>query len=127
MSSPGSPGPAPTRYTRPAPGRSAGKDRSGASGEELEIAPRYRLLVNDTNSLLAAGVAGLGIIRTPCYAAREALASGKLVPVLEEWGAPTTIPVSVVYAPNRYLSGKVRVFIDWVITVFERNEGLQRA
>lgn len=98
-----------------------------ASGEELEIAPRYRLLVNDTNSLLAAGVAGLGIIRTPCYAAREALASGKLVPVLEEWGAPTTIPVSVVYAPNRYLSGKVRVFIDWVITVFERNEGLQRA
>jgi len=93
--------------------------------EEMEVSPRYNLLVNDTNSLLAAGVAGLGIIRTPCYAARDALASGKLVPLLEGWKAPP-VPVSVVYAPNRYLSAKVRVFIDWVVTVFERHESLRR-
>lgn len=93
--------------------------------EEMEVSPRYKLMVNDTNSLLAAGIAGLGIIRTPCYAARDALASGRLVPLLENWKAPA-VPVSVVYAPNRYLSAKVRVFIDWVITVFERHESLRR-
>lgn len=93
--------------------------------EEMEVSPQYKLLVNDTNSLLAAGIAGLGIIRTPCYAARDALASGKLVPLLENWKAPA-VPVSVVYAPNRYLSAKVRVFIDWVVTVFERHESLRR-
>lgn len=93
--------------------------------EEMEVSPRYKLMVNDTNSLLAAGIAGLGIIRTPCYAARDALASGRLVPLLENWKAPA-VPVSVVYAPNRYLSAKARVFIDWVITVFERHESLRR-
>lgn len=93
--------------------------------QEMEVSPRYKLMVNDTNSLLAAGIAGLGIIRTPCYAARDALASGRLVPLLENWKAPA-VPVSVVYAPNRYLSAKVRVFIDWVITVFERHESLRR-
>ena len=93
--------------------------------QELGVSPHYKLVVNDTNSLLAAGIAGLGIIRTPCYAARDALASGRLVPLLEDWKAPA-VPVSVVYAPNRYLSAKVRVFIDWVITVFERHESLRR-
>lgn len=92
---------------------------------EIEVSPYYKLVVNDTNSLLAAGIAGLGIIRAPSYAAEDALAHGRLVPVLQGWKTPV-IPVNVVYAPNRYLSAKVRVFIDWVITVFERHESLRR-
>lgn len=93
--------------------------------QEIEVLPRYRLIVNDTNSLLAAGMAGLGVIRAPSYATHDALASGRLVPLLQNWKSPT-VPVSVVYAPNRYLSAKVRVFIDWVITLFERHESLRR-
>jgi hypothetical protein len=33
----------------------------------------------------------------------------------------------VIYAPNRFLSAKVRVFIDWAIDLFERHEQLRRA
>jgi hypothetical protein len=33
----------------------------------------------------------------------------------------------VLYAPNRYLSAKVRVFIDWAVALFERNESLRQA
>ena len=52
------------------------------------------------------------------------MAGGRLVPVLQNWKSPD-VPVSVVYAPNRYLSAKVRVFIDWVIELFERHESLR--
>jgi DNA-binding transcriptional LysR family regulator len=34
--------------------------------------------------------------------------------------------VHVIYAPNRYLSAKVRVFIDWLVELFERDEHLRR-
>lgn len=105
--------------TRPLPIAFSDGDR------ETEVLPTYRLVVNDTNSLLSAGIAGLGIIRAPSYAVRDALASGRLVPVLQDWQSPA-VPVSAVYAPNRYLSAKVRVFIDWVIELFERTESLRR-
>jgi len=82
--------------------------------------------VNDTNSYVAAGVAGLGIIQAPNYAVREALRAGQLVPLLEDWCTPT-IPVHVLYAPNRYLSAKVRVFIDWTIALFDSHESLRLA
>lgn len=90
-----------------------------------EPALHHRLVVNDTNSLIAAGVAGLGFIHVPSYAAHDAVAAGQLVPILQEWKT-AVIPVHVVYAPNRYLSAKVRVFIDWAIALFERHESLKR-
>jgi DNA-binding transcriptional LysR family regulator len=56
---------------------------------------------------------------------REAIAAGKLVPLLEDWQQQAN-PVHVIYAPNRYLSAKVRVFIDWIIALFEQDEHLRR-
>lgn len=93
---------------------------------ESELALGHNLVVNDTNAYLAAGLAGLGIIQAPSYAVHEAVNAGRLVPLLEDWRRPST-PVHVVYAPNRYLSAKVRVFIDWAAALFESNECLRRA
>lgn len=97
---------------------------AGTTGE-AEVTPGHRLLVNDTNSYLAAGLAGLGIIQAPIYAVHEALKDGRLVAILQDWETPT-IPVHVLYPPNRYLSAKIRVFIDWVVALFERHEDLRR-
>jgi DNA-binding transcriptional LysR family regulator len=91
---------------------------------DSDVAPAHKLVVNDTNSYLAAGLAGLGIIQAPSYSVQEALKSGRLVALLEGWRTPV-IPVYVLYAPNRYLSAKVRVFIDWAVSLFERNEDLR--
>ena len=93
---------------------------------ETELALDHKLVVNDTNSYVGAGIAALGIIQAPDYAVREALRAGRLVPLLEDWRTPT-IPVHVLYAPNRYLSAKVRVFIDWTIALFARHESLRLA
>jgi LysR family transcriptional regulator for bpeEF and oprC len=34
--------------------------------------------------------------------------------------------VHVVYPPNRHLSAKVRVFVDWAADLFAKNPKLQR-
>ena len=39
--------------------------------------------------------------------------------VLEDWDAEP-IPVYVVYPPNRHLSSKLRVFVDWVVELIGR-------
>jgi DNA-binding transcriptional LysR family regulator len=95
------------------------------AGETLELSPEHVLVVNDTNSHLAAGLGGLGIIHAPSYAVNAALEEGRLVALLCDWRTPI-IPYYVVYAPNRYLSGKVRVFIDWVVALFEQHPYLKR-
>lgn len=87
---------------------------------EREPVLNHKLVVNDTNAYLAAGLAGLGIIQAPSYVVHEAVNAGRLVPLLEDWRTPST-PVHVIYAPNRYLSATVRVFIDWAVTLFDRH------
>lgn len=99
--------------------------RFSDGARESALTLRHKLVVNDTNSYLAAGLAGLGIIQAPGYAVHAAVTAGQLVALMEDWHTART-PVHVLYPPNRYLSAKVRVFIDWVIALFERHEGLRR-
>jgi DNA-binding transcriptional LysR family regulator len=99
--------------------------RFNKGDEKLELSLAHRLVVNDTNAYLAAGTAGVGIIQAPTYGVQAALTDGTLVTLFDEWHADS-IPVHVAYPPNRYLSAKVRVFIDWVIALFERHEFLKR-
>jgi DNA-binding transcriptional LysR family regulator len=44
--------------------------------------------------------------------------SGALVEVLADW-APPPMPFYVAYPFNRNLSVKLRVFVDWVVEIFD--------
>lgn len=90
-------------------------------GETLEINSRYILSVNDARSYLAAALSGLGVAPLACFMAREPIAKGQLVPVLPDWHIEP-IPLYIVYPPNRHLSNKVRVFVDWVVRLLARTE-----
>ncbi|HEX6361431.1 MAG TPA: LysR substrate-binding domain-containing protein [Albitalea sp.] len=94
-------------------------------GQTLEIVGRHALSVNDSNANLAAGLAGLGIIRTGSFVAAPHFAAGALVPLLLDW-CGDTVPLHVVYPPNRHLSAKLRVFVDWVAELFARNDLIHR-
>lgn len=94
-------------------------------GRMLEISGRYRVALNDSNALLAAVVAGLGISQVASFAAAPHLDNGELVPVLADWTRPA-IPLHVVYPPNRHLSAKVRAFVEWVADLLARNPHVQR-
>lgn len=87
------------------------------AGERIEVFGPYRVAVNDSNAYLAAGLAGLGIFQTARFAVAEQLNKGELVQVLEDWNCDG-VPLHVVYPPNRHLSAKVRVFVEWMAEVF---------
>jgi len=83
-------------------------------GESMRIQGRYVLAVDDGNAYIAAGIAGLGVLWLPDYMARPHVASGALVQVFEDWQLDP-MPLYVAFPPNRHISLKLRVFIDWII------------
>lgn len=82
--------------------------------EQVEINPRYVLSVNDARSYMTAVLSGLGAGMLPRFMVADDLASGRLVAVLPDWRIEA-IPLYVVYPPNRHLSNKVRVFVEWLV------------
>jgi len=82
--------------------------------ENLEINPRYLLSVNDSRTFVNAALNGLGVAQLPRFMIRDALAKGDLVEILPEWSREP-FPLYIVYPPNRHLSNKVRVFVDWLV------------
>lgn len=91
---------------------------SFARGAELmEVAGRYQTAVNESQTYLSAALAGYGIIQVPYFMVRSHLENGAMRPVLAEWRVPP-FPLHVVYPPNRHLSARLRVFVDWIAGVF---------
>ena len=84
------------------------------NGEQLHVKGRYALAIDDGNAYLAAGLAGLGIFWLPEYMSKPHAASGALVPLFEDWQLDP-MPLYIAYPPNRHISAKLRVFIDWVV------------
>ncbi len=81
--------------------------------ERVTIQGKYILSVDDGNAYLAAGLAGLGALWLPDYMSREHVATGQLIPLLQQWDLDP-MPMYIAYPPNRHVSAKLRVFIDWV-------------
>ena len=88
--------------------------------ETIEIAGRYTISLNEGSGYLAAGLNGHGIMQLPTFMAREPIAQGRLVPLLRDWCAAPK-PLHIIYPPNRHLSNKVRVFVDWLAELFAQD------
>ncbi len=87
-------------------------------GEDQRITVRgqHVLAIDDGNAYLAAGLAGLGVLRLPTYMANEHMARGELKPLFDGWRFEP-MPLYLAYPPNRYVSAKLRAFVDWVVVV----------
>ncbi len=81
-------------------------------GNVVSLRPAGTMLVDNSDILLSCGLAGLGIIQATFDALAPHIASGALEEVLPQYPSVSK-PVSVMYPDRRYLSPKVRVFIDW--------------
>jgi DNA-binding transcriptional LysR family regulator len=95
------------------------------NGERHEISARYIIAVNEGNAYVAAGLAGLGVLQAPTFMVQEHLKTGALRPVLSAW-TTEPVPLHIVYPPNRHLSNKVRVFVDWIADLFAGDDLIQR-
>ncbi len=81
--------------------------------EHLVVRGNHQLVVDDGNAYVSAGVAGLGVVQLPTYMAQPQVESGTLIPLFGEWHMDP-LPIYIAFHPNRHVSAKLRVFIDWV-------------
>ncbi len=89
--------------------------RAGVT-HRLELRPRLK--ANNVFATRDAAAAGLGIAQLPLIVARPMLHGRRLVPVLADWALPA-MPVHAVFASARYLTPKVRAFIDLALEAMQ--------
>jgi DNA-binding transcriptional LysR family regulator len=92
---------------------------TAADGTALNISPIGNLRTNSGAVLKVAALAGHGLVCLPTYLVGDALQSGRLVTVLDEYTAPP-LTLRALYPHNRHLSAKVRAFVDFLAGRFER-------
>lgn len=79
---------------------------------EIPVPVRSRLSINTAEAAIDAAISGVGIVRVLSYQAADAVRSGALKLVLEEF-EPEPWPVSLVHAGRGLLPLKLRAFLDF--------------
>lgn len=74
---------------------------------------------NNGDVLRDAAVAGIGITLLPMFIVGREVAAGQLEAILPDF-APSDLDIHALYAPNRYLAAKTRVFIDFLVDRFSK-------
>jgi len=85
----------------------------------IEVPITSRLTINQGDPLLAAAIAGLGVVLQPRELVGEALRNGTLVHLLPQYSVPAS-PMHILYAPDRRLTPKLRSFLDFASDAFGR-------
>jgi DNA-binding transcriptional LysR family regulator len=89
-----------------------GDDR-GITSVEVNGSLRF----DNENAIRKAALAGLGVALLPTYIVGDDIRAGRLRLVLPELEGPR-MALFATYLPNRYLAAKVRVFVDYLVTMF---------
>jgi len=83
-------------------------------GAEIVSVPVTSCLCSNNGDVLrAAALHGNGIVMLPTFLIGPDIAAKKLTVVLPDH-EPTALGIYAIYAPNRYLAAKTRVFIDFL-------------
>ena len=89
----------------------------------VAIAIHARVTFDTIDSVIEAGLAGLGLIRTFCYHVRPLLQAGHLREVLPGF-VPHGLPVHILHSGEGMVPLKVRAFVDFCAPRLQA--GLQR-
>ncbi len=80
-----------------------------------EVPVEGRVHASSLSFLRQLAVSGCGVAMLPDWASRDLAETGSLLPILRDYPIyPAETPISVVYAHNRDLAPKVRVFVDFL-------------
>ena len=73
-----------------------------------------RITVNGADAYLACCRAGLGIAQFSHYRVADELAAGRMCALLADT-PPPSLPMTVLYPPQKQMPARLRVFIDWLV------------
>ncbi len=83
-------------------------------GKPIDLAVDSYLQFDNSEVILEAVIQGAGVVQFPKFIAAKAIASGNLQPILQSYTTHVGLPIAVLYPQKRYLSAKVRVFVDFM-------------
>jgi len=86
-------------------------------GGEIAVRVGGSLNANNGEILLRAAEDGVGVIQSPSFICDQAIAEGRLIPALQEFGFEP-VGLHAVFPHARNLSTKVRVFVDFLVERF---------
>lgn len=89
------------------------------NGVPISVAITACLSSNNGDTLRDAALKGIGVARLPSFIVGNDVAAGKLKVVLAAY-PPQDLLIHALYAPNRFLAAKSRVFIDFLVERFAR-------
>ncbi|MCQ1835405.1 LysR family transcriptional regulator [Neorhizobium galegae] len=96
-----------------------------AGGDEVPVALREKMVLNDPAAIAHAASLGLGVAMIAMPDALSYLESRTLVRLLPDWYADIG-PISIYYASKTLLPAKTRVFVDFVVEHFRRERLAER-
>ena len=80
---------------------------------------RIKSVLNSNNGevLRDAAMAGLGLAKLPTFVVGKELQTGRLVTLMPNYQA-SSLQICLLYPPNRHLSSRIRLFVDFVYEQF---------
>ncbi|MFC3902130.1 LysR family transcriptional regulator [Acinetobacter marinus] len=80
----------------------------------------YRLLVENTEAYIHAGLAGHGMIQIPYFDAKSHIDNGALVPIFTEIPA-LKLPINILLADRKYRPKYLQDFVEWLQPLLIKN------
>lgn len=87
---------------------------SDAAGRACRFTPPPTHEIGDSDAVVEAAIAGLGIAQMPASLVRDAISQGRLLPVLDEF-SQTVVSIHAVWPGSRHLLPKVRLVVDELV------------
>ncbi len=84
-------------------------------GEEFMLPVKGNLTANNGETLVELALQGMGITRVGNFHIKEALASGRLVPLLEDFNPQDREVIHAVFIGGKNMPARVRVFVDYLV------------
>jgi DNA-binding transcriptional LysR family regulator len=86
----------------------------GVDGHVHEIEVAGPVAVNEGEAQLHLALQGIGIARLTRLTLVQAIASGRLVPLLRDYSADQPVPIHALYPNRRHLAPKVSAFVNFL-------------
>lgn len=85
------------------------------NGRDFMLAINGNVIANNGDTLVELALQGVGITRVGSFHVQQALASGQLVPLLEQYNPQDREAIHAVFIGGKNIPARIRVFVDYLV------------
>lgn len=91
------------------------------------LAINGNVIANNGETLVELALQGVGITRVGSFHVQQALASGQLVPLLEQYNPQDREAIHAVFIGGKNVPARIRVFVDYLVEKMQKKQPIQSA